>query len=409
MSVRASYDMQSNYEWMGYPLRVSMSRTLHAILAGLLVVLSLTALGCRQTVRFAGAAVRQGPLCYLEPSAGWTFNGLDARVPPRLRPGSYPSATPGVRFLGPADLGPHSYQFSSSEQSGIVYTCRAGHLDISHIRKAADWTGYLAAVVLEHIEKGDATFEFKQVEPSLYRVELTFPEDWNDLADPQRKRIAREVSCELGQYLAWTGLTWHEILTWFGYRFKIWQSEFPSAFSWEDNYSNLLGTHAAIAALRDQSRPFSECVTESLQRWLEELGAQPAEVARQTTEAMRGRWFSTRHFFTVIHQRNFDVGIDDGYVTPRLAPILGTCEAPTPLSLPIPTLDSLARYGFSMKLAIEPRVWEERRILAALSSESLETADRLDPVVDFAQLIDYIEKDAVARGVSHADSNVLER
>jgi len=358
--------------------------------------------GCRQTVRFAGAAVRQNPLRSIGPSADWTFNGLDARVLPRLRPGSYASATRGVQFLGAADLGPHGYRFTASEQSGIVYTCRAGHVDVSHVRKAADWTGYLAAVVLEHIEKGRTSFQVKQVEPSLYYIELTYPENWTDLDGEERERIAREVSRDLGQYLAWTGLTWHEILTWFGYRFKVWQSEFPSAFSWEDSYSNLLGTHIAVAALQDQTRPFSETVTQLLQTWLAELGIQPAQTASETTEALRGRWFSAQWHYTWIYERNFDVGIDDGYVTPRLAPSVAFCKEPEPWPLAVPTVDRLARYGFSMRLQIEPRVWEERRIMMIVFPEYNGRTRRLEPAVHFPLLIGHIEQDAIARGMSCA-------
>lgn len=362
--------------------------------------------GCRQTARLAGSVVRQNPLRRIGPSGGWTFSGLDARVPPSYRPGSYASATPRVTFLDPADLGPHSYRFNRAERSGIVYTCRAGHIDIAHVRKAADWTGYLAAVVLDHIEAGRTTFQFKQIEPSLYHVDLTFPDDWTDLDDGQRERIAREVACDLGAHLAWTGLTWHEILTWFGYRFKIWQSEFPSAFSWEDSYSNLLGTHIAVAALREESRPFDEVVTDLLDEWLAELGAQPAEAAEAITEAMRDRWFSSQGFFTVIHERNFDIGLDDGHVTPRLAPAAAACEGVEPRPLAVPTLDRLARHGFSVRMEIEPRVWEERRILTAAFGPSDEATGPLEPAVDFPLLMDYIERDAVARGIPRAESEV---
>ncbi len=384
-----------------------MSGGLRVCLVCTLSVFLLGAIGCRQTVRFAGAAVRQNPLRSIGPSADWTFNGLDARVLPRLRPGSYASATRGVRFLGAADLGPHSYRFSASEQSGIVYTCRAGHVDVSHVRKAADWTGYLAAVALENLEKGRTAFRVKQVEPSLYYIELTYPENWNDLDSAERERIAREVSCDLGQYLAWTGLTWHEILTWFGYRFKVWQSEFPSAFSWEDNYSNLLGTQIAVEALQDQTRPFSETVTHLLGARLAELGVQPAEMASETTEALRDRWFSDQWHYTWIYERNFDVGIDDGYVTPRLVPSLAACKEPEPWPLPVPALDSLARYGFAMRLEIEPRVWEERRIMTIVLPQYDGTTRRLDPAIHFPLLIGYIERDAVARGFSFAGGDAF--
>ncbi len=40
-------------------------------------------------------------------------------------------------------------KLDGAEGNGILYTCHAGHIDIAHARKAADWTGFLAAVTLE--------------------------------------------------------------------------------------------------------------------------------------------------------------------------------------------------------------------------------------------------------------------
>ena len=286
------------------------------------------ACGCRRAAFVAGAVVRQG--ASLRPGRDqpgrWTFAGLDPCVPPRIRPGTYATATDGVPFLDAASLGPHSYRFSWSERNGIVYACRAGHIDIAHVRKAADYAGYLAAVTLEHLERGETRFQCTLIEPSLYFVTLTLPPEWNCLDDAERERIARDVSQELAHYLAYTALTWHEILTWFGYRPRPYKSEFPSAFSWEDTYSNLLGVQVAATALEDQSVAFNESVTMALDQRLRELGGQPAGVAKQAAGMMRGKWYSHRWFSTRIWMRNFDLRADDGYVTPCLVPSLAVCE-----------------------------------------------------------------------------------
>ena len=55
----------------------------------------------------------------------------------------------------------------------------------------------------------------------------------------------------MGPYMAYTMVTWHEILTWFGYKSVGIVPEYHSSFSWEDTYSNLLGTVLAARALRD--------------------------------------------------------------------------------------------------------------------------------------------------------------
>ncbi len=350
--------------------------------------------GCRPATFLAAAAISQGAQlgARTEASGPWTFHGLNPSVRPRIRPGSYATATRSVHFVDAANLGPHSYRFLWSECNGIAYTCRGGHIDVAHVRKAADWTGYLAAVTLRHIERNQTEFRFKLREPCVYSVALTFPPDWDRLDEHERERLARVVSRQLGQYCAYTALTWHEIITWFGYRPRPHVSEFPSAFSWEDTYSNLLGVHVAGAALEQESRPFSEAVTTFLDQQLEELGRQPAVVAKESAEALRGDWYSQGWFMTEVRKRNFDVGLDDGYVTPCLVPAVSACPSPEPQLLPVPTLDVLAESGFSARIEIAARGWEEKRILRALGAEARRP---IDPETDFALLMSYIEQDAV--------------
>jgi len=363
------------------------------------------ACGCRPAAFVAGAVVRQGASPYAgcgEPGL-WTYQGLDPCVPPRIRPGTYATATDGVPFLDVTALGRHGYRFNWSERNGVVYTCRAGHIDIAHVRKAADCTGYLAAVTLEHLKRGETRFQCKLIEPSLYFVTLTPPLGWDRLDEADRERIARDVSREFAQHLAFTALTWHEILTWFGYRPRPHKSEFPSAFSWEDTYSNLLGVHVAGAALGDESGAFSEIVTVVLDRWLRELGGRPGKVARHAARMMRGKWYSHRWFSTRIWMRNFDLGFDDGYVTPCLVPSLDGCEEAQPLPLAVPTLDALARHGFSAKVEIEARVWELNRILEVLDAAGRPAVKRLDPATHFPVIVSYCQARSRPSGSRRGD------
>jgi hypothetical protein len=364
------------------------------IVSALLSLLGVS--GCQRASSLVGAVVCQGlgrPAESRSPE-GWTFRGLDAGVPPRIRLGSYASATHGVRFVGPDDLGPHQYWLDGAENNGIIYTCRGGHIDLAHVRKAADWTGFLAALTLEHLHRGQTTFQFKLWEPSRYFVELTYPQEWDSLSAGERERVARNVSRQLGQYLAYTAMTWHEMLTWFGFRPKACKSDFQSAFSWEDSYSNLLGTCVAAEALQDQEHAFSDAVTLTLRRQLESLGAQPAAVARRASETVRGDWYSKWWFFTVIRRRNFDIGMDDGRVTPCLVLALSACEDAQPRPLAVPTLDGLTQYGFSATVTIEPRVWEENKIFKALYGDLRPATRKLDPSIHFAPLIDHMQKEA---------------
>jgi len=355
--------------------------------------------GCHRMSILAGAIVCQGLSRPPEsmPADGWSYWGLDARIEPRLRPGTYASATRGVHFIGADDLGPHGYWLTWAEHNGIAYTCRGGHIDTDHLRKATDWTGYLAAVTLEHLHKGRTAFQFKFREPSRCFVELTYPSDWDSRSAEEQVRIARDVSRCLGQYLAYTAMTWHEVLTWFGFRPTGYKSEFQSAFSWEDIYSNLLGTQVGVATLQDKDHPFSEAATLALRRKLDSLGVQPAAIAAQASEAVRGQWYSSWLSFTVIRKRNFDIGLDGGCVSPSIVRCPGVCDGAREHPLAVPTLGRLSRYGFSARVQIEPRVWEQNKIFRALYGARKPPTKRIDPTVHFARLIDYMRQDAIRR------------
>ena len=161
---------------------------------------------------------------------------------PRIRYGTYPCAVIGTPYLG-RELGPHAYHWSPFEKDGIVYTCGAGHVDIIHVRIAADWTAYLIAESYKHLMKGDSQFSYKlAVDRSRNFVHIAYPKGWGSMPAKTRSAVAREIAFAMGPYLTYTTVTWHEMLTWYGFKCIGLPVEFASAFSWEDSYSNLLGT-----------------------------------------------------------------------------------------------------------------------------------------------------------------------
>ncbi len=322
----------------------------------------------------------------------------DAKVRPRGRIACYASATLRTNFIDPENLGSHGYRFNWSEKNGIAYTCRAGHVDVAHVRKNVDWTAYLAAKTLEKLGKNETAFSFKLREPSLYFVQLAYPENWKDLSQADRENIAYDISIRLGQYLTYTATTWHEILTWYGYKAIGFYPEFPSAFSWEDTFSNVLGIRIGAMALRDAEHGFNEAVTLALDRELEKLGVQPRVTAIRAAQKVRGLWFSTALLFCVdIMGRNFDIGLDDGFVTPWIIPSVSGCEGTDVQTYPVPNLDFLSEYGFSMKLEIEPREWEKGKILRAVYPDGKKRKKRIEPIVHFAPIMDRIKAEAAEK------------
>ena len=316
--------------------------------------------------------------------------------PPRVRFGSYPSSNIGTFFKGP-DLGTHGYCFRLSEKDGIAYTCRGGHIDVIHVRITADWTAYLTAIAYRHLMDHETSFSCKlAVDRSRSFVTLTYPENWGSLSKVEQMTIAREVAGAIGPYLAFTMTTWHEMITWYGFKCIGPFPEYPSAFSWEDSYSNLLGTIIGARALQDSEHKYDEAVKIALDQEMQKLGIQPARVAKQASESVRGKWFTGNIIFHVdMKKRNFDIGLTNGYITPTLVPELSACPDAEPMPYPVPTLEALAQHGFSMKLEIEPHEWERGRLLRIVYGDKPQK--RIIPEEHFAIIMDAIRHEAAAK------------
>jgi len=241
-------------------------------------------------------------------------------------------------------------------------------------------------------------FSFRtNVEPTKYFIEFSYPENWEGFSEQEKKQIAFEISLHLGQYFSYTASTWHEILTWFDFHCMGPLPEFPSAFSWEDSFSNLLGTHVAIKAIQDTEHSFDKAMKLALDRELEILGIQEASVAKEASQKIRGDWYSgSLLFFVEMKKRNFDIGLGDGYITPTLVPGVSECWDANPVSYPVPNTNILSKYGFSMRYELDPKVWESGKIFKVLGRQG-----RIDPVVDFPIIMEYIKQDATNRGYSY--------
>ncbi len=314
--------------------------------------------------------------------------------PPRVRFGCYPTSTVGTFFIGP-NLGKHGYNFQPGEKDGIAYTCRGGDIDVIHVRIAADWTSYLVTQSYKTLMSHKPGFSYKlAVDRSHNYVEITYPANWDRLSRTERDAAAREVAMAIGPYLSFTMTTWHEILTWFGFRCIGLATEFPSAFSWEDSFSNLLGTRVAVRALQDTKHRYNRAIEIAIDEEMKQLGIQPASVARQASERVKGDWYTgSVLFFVDIKKRNFDVGLDDGYITPTLLPGVGECSGVAPVSYPVPTLEVLARHGFSIKIQTRCREWERGKIFMVLFGDRRDR--EVEPMIHIPPLIEYARQNAI--------------
>lgn len=315
---------------------------------------------------------------------------------PRIRYGAYPTSILGTPWAG-EKLGTHGYYFRLSEKDGIAYTCRGGHIDIMHVRIAADWTAYLTAESYKHIMRGDESFSYKLlVDRSRNTVHISYPENWQSLPQDQQSKVARAVALAMGPYLTFTMTTWHEIITWYGFECIGLPTEYASAFSWEDSYSNLVGTRLGTQALHDTEHPYNEAMKIVLDAEMKKLGVRPAKVSRQASESVYGTWYTGRvAMFVDLRRRNFDIGLDDGQITPVLLPNVPGCEGAEPVSYPIPTLDALAQYGFAAAVDIEPREWERNRVLRIIYPDK--KGKHIIPTEHFPIIMAQIRKEAEAK------------
>lgn len=289
-----------------------------------------------------------------------SLDGCGGGNRPGARMGSYATATLGTHFLDADTMGKHHFGNSCLERNGIVYTCKGGHIDIAHARIAADNVRYLQDVVKKNLVKTSRNFEFKlKVEPSTYYVTLEYPSYWQNLSRKEKSKRIEELSIEMASYLTYVMTTWHEVLTWFGFKCMAFVPEQPSAFSWEDVYSNVFGIKIGTLALQDKKHSYNEAVTIAFDKELRDFGIQSRETARKASEKMRGIWYDGV-LIAEMKVRNLDIGIDDGFVTPMLVP--GVCKGAVPEPLSVPKLYYLYTYGFKMKLEIQPRELERNKI-----------------------------------------------
>jgi hypothetical protein len=311
---------------------------------------------------------------------------------PRIRIGSVVTPLIWTKYVECDQLGEHGYKSGIFEENGIIYTCRAGHIDIAHVRNNADWTAHLSAIVYDQLRRNHTSFDFKVEGDSIYHIELKYPDNWEGYSPTAKYKAMKQVSIGLGQYFTYIASIWHEMITWFGYKSRGIYSEYHSAFSWEDNFSNLLGSHLGEQALRENMLLYDEAMTILLHRRIQSFEPQSSDIAREVTQQLEGQWISSRIIFVEMRKRHFDVGLIDGYVTPVTLPLGCSPENDAQLQIRAPSTDFLTDYGFTMKFEIEPREWERHKILEIIYPEPDSAGERIDPRLHFVKILKHIEQ-----------------
>ena len=230
---------------------------------------------------------------FIEPFTGFgqvnSSNNKKLKMPPRIIRtccafGSNVGII-GVPFLKYTEttsiekLGDHVYMGGKDEGNGIVYTCKGGFIDVGHLREQSDWTAFLYGVITSN--KGNSINIKLGREGGVKRLELNIPES---LSNSDAILLAGRITYDLS--------VWHEISTWYGVSSIPFIPERYSAFSIEDDYSNLLGVTLGMKALRSDM-PFEKAMTKILRETLDSL--QVVENEEETLQAMedvRNDWWT---------------------------------------------------------------------------------------------------------------------
>jgi hypothetical protein len=219
-------------------------------------------------------------------------------------------------------LGEHCYLGNKNEGNGILYTQRGGFIDIGHLRDQADWTAYLHRLI--SLNKGNEINLKLGKEGGDKRLIVQVPVDMDNT---DAILLAGRITYDLS--------VWHELATWFGVSSVPFVPERYSAFSIEDDYSNLLGISLGMKALGSEL-PFEQAMTQLVQQTLDSLGVVATE--QETIDAMemvRNQWWSGEYRYPsrkILIER--DVTPYTCY-KPMLVPQLSHGVEPHELSLPV--------------------------------------------------------------------------
>ncbi len=179
---------------------------------------------------------------------------------------------------------------NSDESNGLVYTHQGGFIDIAHVRDTVDYTYYL----------------YQKIWPLLgTNYDLVLPDELRQrvirlYAAPEVLTLTQrqDHSRQLAGVLAFRLAQWHEIAQWFGFSSVFGFPEYPSAFSPEDLYSNLLGAQLAMQVLEKHRTvsvaDFSKHLSRQLQDTLLELGAVDQRETKAKIRQLDGVWWDSK-------------------------------------------------------------------------------------------------------------------
>lgn len=326
---------------------------------------------------------------------------------PRTRVGALPF--PGLATLyttaDPTKLGVHQYGrnpriFGADEKErGIIYTERAGFVDMAHIRESIDWCRFDTKHLRAALRAGKTHFTLSPKDRTRLQITLNYPPDWKQLPRDERDALIDEITTRGGQMITLTRMTWHETATWFGYHRVPFIDEQPSSFTYDDTMSHVVGTRvAARAMLMQGKRSFDKAATEALYAELADLGAVTPDETEKAVASVEGYWWADGAPL----KRHIDVAdwtSEHPVVYPWLVPPSPGGISPKAQPFELPTLHDVHGRDLSdmITVEIEPRFDGADEILARLPSESTERRRRLNARTELPQLLAIVRSQMCAK------------
>ena len=310
-----------------------------------------------------------------------------------------------ANIVGSDDFGPHVYdagfagkgtdnEVKANENNGLIYTCRGGFIDTAHVRDYADWTIFLAHEIYRNLGQAQTITlppELGPREVVLHRFDISH-------LDRVQKLI---LSVTMAEWAAYYLSVWHEIAQWYGYgTFAPLYPEYPSAYSPEDLYSNMLGTKIAAALIYSLATNSDQTYARNYDIWLKNtvnfMGAVSIESTRAYIGAVDKSWWDSSQRLPekyVVLKRIYDVGLEQspllvpaGIVAAANNPELMTCDpASPPVQLSI--TDSLYGYSLSDLVTVQVKIAPKYQDVFAFPGDQQREESRVTQA-DFQKIAD---------------------
>lgn len=268
--------------------------------------------------------------------------------------------------------------------NGILYTLRCGTIDPDHIYGWARKTKSYYDALYKCLNN-----DCGKLSKGYFIISLEYPDSWRNMPLGDKKQTSHKIALEAAQFLSFNDGLWHELATWYGHRTFPLISDFESALSWEDLYSDRLGTTIAAEAI-DMGGDFAKNVSVVIKRELAKRELVDTARARNITRTMENIAYKEDPMAKKIVWRSLDIGTGDGQIDPVVFP--GFTDKPA-IFLPAPRLDLLDMYQINAKIVVS----KSSPKYSIIKSKANISGD-LEPVIHNERILSVVKEDALKRG-----------